>query len=731
MPGSYIHMSAMRNSARKTADSGYSPHPVQSNRIDPNWDGIEMKAAARVMLDHLNYASIGAVGPDLFFFLPDFRNIGFLPLSSFLVQVLNFLEKLYRDDIDPYLSKWEHYLGPIGEDTGEELSRLTGGLSESVGAITGELSQILITALENWVTDQKDWWALFSLGLNKGPDDQDYMWSDMFHYRSTGDFSRKLWLNADATNDDGLRAYALGFVTHIATDVTGHAFVNEIVGGPFRLHWQRHHLAENHMDAFWYVLDPDAAAPVKQNGYDEFTSSALYYDLAFEDATNNVVPRPNVPTGRTMRERWTRKRMLDQDSQLPTEIGDLLVKTIKDVFYSGAVPHPRILAQNDGAPDTELIRNSYDLFYRFLKFTTVDGIYHTPPDPPKVFPNLDFPTPTDPRGDDGGGGDGGGGGGGHHSFWDDLLDLVLAIARAIAYVAEVVVYLATLPWAVLNDLGTYPLRYALYWLLELPLYHMLKKFRAVLVLTGYLMPMNDEIAPNLITIGGDGNLTFDQIRAQMGDVFGGTDSGQEPGGTGRTRFVDPQYPRRHVDGEFRHPWNYPSAETAELGYENLPGGSGVAGPYPQMARPNILFNADDGNPDTRATLEASATPGDTSVNTQGIMPHDHMGDPVAFCQYLLWLTTRNALDGNRRPMDVPMTNWNLDADRGYAYHDWDWNRDTSQQDQHDEQGHPYKPPCVWPSQADSPAAANIPVQIHYVPGEDPHCQPFPPPSPIH
>jgi hypothetical protein len=721
----------MRNAARQCAAAGYIPDAGDSGRIDPQWAGPNLKDAGALMIAHSNFASIGAIGPDLFFFLPDFRNFHGIPLSSFLVQVLNFLEKLYGD-IDPYIAKYEKYLGPIGEDTGEELSRLTGGLTESIGNITGDLSQILITALENWITSQNDWWAYFSLGLNKGPDDQDYMWSDIFHYRSTGDFSRRLWLNANALDDDTLRAYALGFVTHVATDVTGHAFVNEIVGGPFRLHWQRHHLTENHMDSFWYVLDPDAGAPVKSNGYDQFTSSALYYDIAFQEGSGDVIPRPNAPTGRTMRETWTRKRMLDQDSALPGDVANLLVQTIEDVFYTGAVPHPRILATNDGRPDAEMIGNAYDLLYRFLKFTTVDGLYHEPPDPPKVFPNLDFPTPTDP-GDKGGGGDGGGGGGGHHhSFWDDLLDFVLAVARAIAYVAEVAVYLATLPWAILADLGTYPLRYALYYLLELPLYHMLKGFRAVLVLTGYVMPMKDEIAPNLIHIGVGADLTFDQIVAQMGDVFGDVNAG-EAQGLGRTRFVDAQYPRRHPGDEYRHPWHYPDTESAELGYENLTGTNdarvrarlGIAGPYPQNAEPEILFGGDAGNANTRAGLEGAQTPEDTSKLTQSVGPHDHLGDPVSFCKYLLWLTTRSGVDGNKRPIDVPMTNWNLDADRGYAYHDWDWNRDPSQSSS-DEQGHSYVSPCVWPSQADNAAAADVPVQLHYVPGADPHCEPYPP-----
>ena len=74
--------------------------------------------------------------------------------------MLQFLEEL-NDTFDPYITKWEKYIGPIAEDTSEELSRLTGGLSESVGNITGELGSILITALEDFVTKQDDWWGEF------------------------------------------------------------------------------------------------------------------------------------------------------------------------------------------------------------------------------------------------------------------------------------------------------------------------------------------------------------------------------------------------------------------------------------------------------------------------------------------------------------------------------------------------------------------------------------------
>lgn len=52
-------------------------------------------------------------------------------------------------------------------------------------------------------------------------------------------------------------------------------------GGPFRLHWQRHHLVENHMDAFWYLND--SLAPKMGDNYPQLTESALYFDIAFDE----------------------------------------------------------------------------------------------------------------------------------------------------------------------------------------------------------------------------------------------------------------------------------------------------------------------------------------------------------------------------------------------------------------------------------------------------------------
>jgi hypothetical protein len=720
MPGTYVHMSAMRHVAADLADRQYQP--AGSDRINPEWKGQNTTHLGGILKENPNFAALGAIGPDFYYFLPDFRDQDGIVISSDLIAILNFLEKLY-DLVDPYISKWEHYLGPISEDTAEEMSRLTGGLSEIVGDITGELSSLLITALEDFAVTQKDFIGFFSLAINNGFDEQAFTWADMLHYRETGKFARALWEKADAQNSDAARAYALGFMTHIGADVSGHSFVNTISGGPFRLHWDRHHLMENHMDSYWYIHDLLSTRNGDQ--YPQETESAMYYDVAFGD-DGSVIKRPSYPTGDTLRDNWTRRRKLDLDSELPDPIPQVIVDAIKDVFYQGA-KHPVVLRDNDGRPSEDLIKEAYRLLFRFLKFTTVDGFAHEPPEPPGLFPNLDFPTPTDPN-EEPPGSDGDHGG----SFWDDLLDFILSIVRILAYIVEVAIYLATLPWAVLADLITYPFRLALYYCLELPLFHLLKNFRAVLVMTGYMLPMEDEIAMGLIHIGNTNPLTFGQLLDEIGDPFGGINP-NEPEGT----FADPLYPYyqpgyidhdgRFQGTEFRHPWDYPkfSEYVGGIKTEICPT---IAGPYPLRAGPEVLFRDLDTDPTIRDALEAAQTPEEADCVGQRLTPDTNLGDVVSFSKYMIWLVTRDKVQDDETI--VPIVDWNLDSDRGYGYHCWDWNRKADvPQDQQpkDPEGRPYMPPCRWPQQSDPKKGGawnnNVPLQLHWTSVKDPGCRP--------
>jgi hypothetical protein len=740
--------------ALATAREPYRParSPGDPPRIDPKWTGRSTRDLGNMMRSAPNFASLGAIGPDLFFFLPDFRDVHGIPTSTVLVTVLKVLEDLYNA-LDPYITKYEKYLGPINEDTAEEMSRLTGGLSEIVGNISGDLSSLLITGLEEVVTSQADFFGFFSLGLDRGYDDQAFFWSDVLHYRNTGQFARRIWNKADASNDDQLRAYALGYHTHVATDVTGHAFVNAIAGGPFRTHWQRHHLVENHMDSWWYL--GDALSPAQGDQYAQLTESALYYDIAFDPDTFGVVNRPAYPTGGTLRDNYNRSRLLDFDSKLPDKLAQLLIDAMGDVWYqtpnNSGNGHPKILSA-DGRPTVELVKEAYDLFYRYVKYVTLDGFKHDPPDVPDVFPNLQFPTISEPG--SGSGGSAPGDSSDDGNFWDDILDFFLAIVQILSYIVEVAVYLATLPWAVLADLVTYPIRLGLYYALELPLAQLLKSFRAGLVMTGYALPMDDEIAPSLMTLGLSPAAAFAELLGDLGDVFGGLLPA--PQSAPSKPFRDREYPHSIVFDaqnnatEYRAPWVYPSSpvelHNVDLQSEASPlkpllNSSGrfatTAGPYPAMATPAVLFGGVNQDPALRDRFETAATPGDADVVGMAIAPTAHLGDSVAFSKYLIWLETRDAVQGEST--NVPLVEWNLDSDLGYGYHCWDWNRAKGDADK-DPEGNAVQPPCVAPEQLDAdvfptatpnPWRAGTRLLVHWVgPGlRDPGCGP-PPESPV-
>jgi len=120
---------------------------------------------------------------------------------------------------------------------------------------------------------------------------------------------------------------------------------------------------------------------------------------------------------------------------------------------------------------------------------------------------------------------------------------------------------------------------------------------------------------------------------------------------------------------------------------------------------------------------------------------------VSFSKYVIWLATRSALPAHgvdvtdfthyssRGPLpDCPpgLVDWNLDSDRGYGYHCWDWNRhqDADPGKLHDKQhqdpnSHWFTDPCTWPPQAASwclPAYKDKePLLLHWVDREDPGC----------
>ncbi len=212
------------------------------------------------------FANLGAIGPDLFFYALDYKVMQIIePFHT----AYRDLQKLY-DTVTGPKQALEQLLEDAALDTLDQLEQLP-----FVGTYVADIRTIVeqIMALDLLIEksieevfkagivrilglDAHDpnygelprslYQELFQSGTQAGLEEPDWYWFDMLHYRRTGRFAANLLRNAG--NNSALQAYALGYMSHIATDTVGHPYVNLICGAPYRIAVQRHVTAENYMD---------------------------------------------------------------------------------------------------------------------------------------------------------------------------------------------------------------------------------------------------------------------------------------------------------------------------------------------------------------------------------------------------------------------------------------------------------------------------------------------------
>ena len=107
-------------------------------------------------------------------------------------------------------------------------------------------------------------------------------------------------------------------------------------------------------------------------------------------------------------------------------------------------------------------------------------------------------------------------------------------------------------------------------------------------------------------------------------------------------------------------------------------GAGVAqegaathvGPYVVGSNSTVLLSGMVGDNGARAELEKAGSPAETEAVLDGRLPlNQHLGAPI---DYGLYLVGRMADEVGNADFGVP--DFNLDSDRGYAWHCWDWDR---------------------------------------------------------
>ncbi|MEV4757177.1 hypothetical protein AB0J86_18970 [Micromonospora sp. NPDC049559] len=719
MPGLYAHMDVARR-----ALSALATNPGAAALFAA--DGPSAAELEQIARDHPAYTALGALGPDMFFLLPDFKP----PLGTGLWGAANFLKDFVEGWDENFLEPWENTLEPIAMNNADTLGALTGGVLDQLGAIAEQGIAFLIAFVEVALVRQYDIFGLLGSGVPEGYDEQTFFWSDMFHYRKTFEFGRHLFTKAQASGNDAHLAFALGWMSHLATDVTGHAFTNEKCGGPYRLHWQRHKLVENHMDA--RVVDAERGGePI----YNMLNNSALHLWIAFNpDGTSrhdffDSQPGPTHATGDTTLDLLDREKAWDVDSDLPAGLAQFIAGAAREFFAdpgldtgpNGATAsHPTIIADldpgpngfsEDGYADPEAVTTTYWWLFKYLKWTTTD--YYSMRYPEfEVITVPPFPSPP------GSGTPNDGPGGDDADTWDSALDILLAILAWLLYLAQVLAWAATALVGIVTTLATAPIRYLVYELLEVPLYNAWAALHWYLAYTGLALPMRSETSRGLMTLGVTPADAWGTLQSALNDLSGGLivppeGPASEPSGAERSlrapreAVVDKEDAVLAAGGipitnpcaggpapsAFVRPWLFPLRNLAQQPVD-IERTSTRLSPYPSLTDATALIAPLAGDPGARADFEQAGSEQETVQAQNNHLPLRTLGGPVDFTGYVVARLTRDD------PGTIP--NFNLDADRGYGYLCWDWVRDPSavaapeayrDDAQPANSGHQYSPPA--------------------------------------
>lgn len=210
---------------------------------------------------HKDMALLGSIGPDFFFFSPDYEKVGkIFKLYKNIEKVIEPFNNI-KDKIEEVKSTitapFETFIGAMLPKTVKLIKLAKDEIEETVSLFSSLVSTGLLEGVvdgANLVSDAAgynkatgEFFDLFIPDMQNNEPETIWPWFDMLHYRKTGEFAKNLVAIAD-NGTPKQRAYAYGYLSHITGDVVGHAYINQVVGGPYRLASQRHVVVENFMD---------------------------------------------------------------------------------------------------------------------------------------------------------------------------------------------------------------------------------------------------------------------------------------------------------------------------------------------------------------------------------------------------------------------------------------------------------------------------------------------------
>lgn len=409
---------------------------------------------------NLPYLFVGCHGPDPFFFNTTDLN----PTLGSLVATYHDVADFLRDFEQMLLSAVpQPVLDALAafDEAANQVIQDSALLSEiqqtfdDVNATLGAFVPVLTEGLKRFVSDF-NLFDLVSHPYRDGAAEGEWWWFDAMHYRRTGRFTEAM-LEATRDRTSPLHLYALGYLTHVAADTVGHAYVNLYSGGPYRSQAQRHKTGENFQDVA-NLLDVTNV---------DFNHSKLHalYNFNFTGTISDTEP--------------------DEHPRLPDDLASFLADTLNRIYQEDADPDP------DYAPRISAgeIDDTYRLWYRFMKGFTESGTL-----PPPVAYSFTgelrevWEKAVDNLEDVG-------------EFLEDAVDtasdlgilsiFVLLAALAIAAVLAALAIADAVAGAIAT-LGTATIRYAACLIYE-QLYNAFQSFRLALTLNGLGFPMREHL----------------------------------------------------------------------------------------------------------------------------------------------------------------------------------------------------------------------------------------------
>ncbi len=249
---------------------GPAVHTIISEHLPDAFDNDHARLA-RVLRGNRAALTYGAMGPDPFFFNLNDLTPKEMTIAKELVEVWNRLGQIQY--------QMHQFFEPMQETMLEVKRQADQGitfLAQNDPAVrqlrdlanqlqeTGRLySTVMRGYVKKRLLDKMDPFGFYvSPYQTCEPDHEAWWWFDTLHTRQTGQFTTQLLDiargQAPGKDDkteirDRLLAYSVGYLSHLAADVVGHAYVNTMVGGPYRLNQaQRHTAQEKLMDVYAY-----------------------------------------------------------------------------------------------------------------------------------------------------------------------------------------------------------------------------------------------------------------------------------------------------------------------------------------------------------------------------------------------------------------------------------------------------------------------------------------------